>query len=149
DLEVDSRFAMPARDGPRSIRRGGSQARCKRTIVRVEVQCETSHGCPCSTMTSIPNGGEPLMRMRARLFRHARLPGDDESVSVAHQRGLDFIERMFPLRVLGLGLGFFMVAAVLYHNGAALPIWALLVFNGFGWPHLARWLARRSEDPRR
>jgi diguanylate cyclase len=60
-----------------------------------------------------------------------------------------FVERVFRLRALGLGLGFFVIAAVLYENGAAPWTWALLALNGFLWPHLARQFALHGADPER
>lgn len=60
-----------------------------------------------------------------------------------------FVERVFHLRVLGLGLGFFVVGAVLRENGAGPLAWALLVADAFLWPHVARLLAARSVDPDR
>jgi diguanylate cyclase len=60
-----------------------------------------------------------------------------------------FVERVFRLRALGLGLGFFVIAAVLYENGAAPWTWALLAINGFLWPHLARQFALHGADPER
>jgi diguanylate cyclase len=60
-----------------------------------------------------------------------------------------FVERIFRLRALGLGLGFFVVAGVLHENGAEPWVWALLVVDGFLWPHLARRLALGSSDPER
>jgi len=60
-----------------------------------------------------------------------------------------FVERIFRLRALGLGLGFFVVAAVFYQNGADPLTWTLLVGDAFVWPHLARRLALRSPDPER
>ena len=58
-----------------------------------------------------------------------------------------FVIRVHGLRTLGLGLGFFPVAAVFWQNGEPLLLWALLLVNGFAWPHLARWLAVRSATP--
>ncbi len=58
-----------------------------------------------------------------------------------------FVRRVHGLRTLGLGLGFFAVAAVFRQNGEPLLLWALLLTNGFAWPHLARWLAVRSTTP--
>jgi len=60
-----------------------------------------------------------------------------------------FVERVFQLRALGLGLGFFVIAAVLYENGAPPWTWALLAINGFLWPHLARQFALHGADPER
>ena len=60
-----------------------------------------------------------------------------------------FVERIFRLRALGLGLGFFVVAAVLYQNGAPPWTWVLLAIDGFLWPHLARQISLSSADPER
>lgn len=60
-----------------------------------------------------------------------------------------FVERIFRLRALGLGLGFFAVAGVLGENGAAPWVWTLLVINCGLWPHLARQFALHSADPER
>lgn len=70
--------------------------------------------------------------------------GGAHSASGETQR---FIDRMRTLRALGVGLGFFVVAGVFYTNEANPLAWALLAFNGFIWPHLAWYLARRSPDP--
>jgi diguanylate cyclase len=59
------------------------------------------------------------------------------------------VERIFRLRALGLGLGFFVVAGVLLQNGAQPWTWVLLAINGFLWPHIARQLALNSADPER
>ena len=72
------------------------------------------------------------------LPRHAALSVDRER---------RFVMRVHGLRTLGLGLGFFPVAAVFWQNGEPLLLWALLLVNGFVWPHLARWLAARSATP--
>ncbi len=65
----------------------------------------------------------------------------------ARARALRFVAASHALRTAGLGLGFFMVAAVFWHHGAALPVWTLLAINGFVWPHLARMLSQCSADP--
>lgn len=59
-----------------------------------------------------------------------------------------FVGRMHRMRTLGLGLGALPIASVLHENDAPAAIWAALLFNGFLWPHLAWWWARRSPDPR-
>ncbi len=69
--------------------------------------------------------------------------------SRSRERGLAFARRMHGPRALGLGLGFFCVASVFHQNGAHPLAWALLAFNGFAWPHVARLLAVRSRDPYR
>lgn len=55
---------------------------------------------------------------------------------------------MYPMRMLGLGLGALSIASVLYENHAPPLQWWLLLCNGYLWPHLAWWLARRSREPR-
>jgi diguanylate cyclase len=66
----------------------------------------------------------------------------------ARSRSLGFVDRIHLMRTLGLGLGVVPVASVLYQNGAAWYVWALLLANGYVWPHVAWRLARRSDDPR-
>jgi diguanylate cyclase len=60
---------------------------------------------------------------------------------------LSFAVRAHRLRTLGLGLGALAVAGVFHQNGASWQIWALLLFNGFVWPHLARLISSYSDDP--
>lgn len=60
-----------------------------------------------------------------------------------------FVERVFRLRALGLGLGFFAVAGVLLDHGAPPWVWTLLAIDAFLWPHLARQFALRGTDPER
>jgi diguanylate cyclase len=69
--------------------------------------------------------------------------------SRGREEGLAFARRMHGPRTLGLGLGFFCVASVLYQHGANPVTWAVLALNGFLWPHLARLIAIRSRDPYR
>ena len=71
------------------------------------------------------------------------------SLMESESRPSRFVERIFRLRALGLGLGFFVVAGVLHENGAEPWTWTLLVVNGFLWPHLARRIALHSADPER
>ena len=61
--------------------------------------------------------------------------------------GLSFAKRIYLPRSIGLGIGFFCVAAGLWPLYSTPWLWALLVFNGFLWPHLAYQLARRSAAP--
>jgi len=67
----------------------------------------------------------------------------------SREEGLAFARRMHGPRMLGLGLGFFCVASVLWQNGAGPVTWAALAGNGFLWPHVARLIATRSRDPYR
>jgi len=59
------------------------------------------------------------------------------------------VERIFRLRVLGLGLGFFVVAGAFYENGARPFAWMLLVAHAFVWPLFARRMALDSPDSER
>lgn len=59
------------------------------------------------------------------------------------------VERIFRLRVLGLGLGFFAVGGALLDHGAPAWAWMLLAIDGFLWPHLARQFALHDADPER
>ncbi|WP_033111713.1 diguanylate cyclase [Dickeya dadantii] len=63
--------------------------------------------------------------------------------------GLAFARRVYTPRIIGLGLGFFCVSAVLYGQTQPVWVWGALFFNGFLWPHLALWLTRRAGDPMR
>jgi hypothetical protein len=60
-----------------------------------------------------------------------------------------FARQIYPLRVLGLGLGFLCVAGTLQEVGAPAWGWVVLVLHGFAWPHLAFWWASSSHKPRR
>ncbi|MCE4054254.1 diguanylate cyclase [Pseudomonas sp. Au-Pse12] len=62
-------------------------------------------------------------------------------------RGLSFARRIYRPRIIGLGIGGISVFAALYP--LALPgwTWALLLFNGLLWPHLAYQLSTRSTFP--
>jgi diguanylate cyclase len=60
-----------------------------------------------------------------------------------------FPRQAYPLRVLGLSLGMLCVGGTLAATGAPAWAWALLLLHGLGWPHLARWRALRSANPRR
>lgn len=61
--------------------------------------------------------------------------------------GLSFARRIYLPRCIGLGIGFFCVAAGLWPLEPAPWLWALLLFNGFLWPHLAFQVARRAASP--
>lgn len=64
-------------------------------------------------------------------------------------KGRRFVERSYRLRVAGLGLGFFCVASVFAQQHRGMVLWALLVFHGFIWPHVARRAALACEVPYR
>ncbi|EON11150.1 diguanylate cyclase [Pandoraea sp. SD6-2] len=66
-------------------------------------------------------------------------------------KGKRFVRRIYRLRTIGLGIGFFCVAGVFYRHEPSTPLWlwALLIFNGFIWPHLACVLALSRPVPYR
>ena len=55
--------------------------------------------------------------------------------------------RIYPLRVLGMGLGGAVAAVVLWERQASLTAWVVMAMLAFAWPHVAYLLARRSPDP--
>jgi diguanylate cyclase len=64
-------------------------------------------------------------------------------------KGLSFARRIYLPRAIGLGIGLFSVAAALYPLNMPAWLWALLLFNGFVWPHLAYQWSTRSAFPYR
>jgi len=63
--------------------------------------------------------------------------------------GRGFPRRVYPARVIGVGLGFISVAGVFVSAGAPPWVWLLLTLNGFVWPHIAFVSARHAADPSR
>ncbi len=64
-------------------------------------------------------------------------------------KGLSFARRIYLPRAIGLGVGFFSVGAALYPLNMPTWLWALLLFNGFLWPHVAYQWSTRSAFPYR
>lgn len=58
-----------------------------------------------------------------------------------------FAKRLYLPRVLGSAVGFCAVGAVVYSWETPLWIWVLLVFQGFVWPHIAFFRARKVAVP--
>ena len=56
---------------------------------------------------------------------------------------------IYPLRMLGMGLGALLVGSVLYDNQSPAWMWWLLAVTALGWPQLACLHARHSADPYR
>lgn len=56
---------------------------------------------------------------------------------------------IYPLRMLGMGLGGLLLGSVLHGNQSPAWMWWLLTTVSLGWPHLAYLLARHSHDPYR
>lgn len=63
------------------------------------------------------------------------------------QKGLSFARRMYLPRSIGLGIGFFAVAAALYPSHPPAWVWIAMIAHGYGWPHMAYLLAKRSRQP--
>jgi len=64
-------------------------------------------------------------------------------------RGRGFVRRAYLPRIIGLGLGFFCVAGVFWHQPTPWWQWALLITIDFFWAHVAYQLAVRSSNPYR
>lgn len=54
--------------------------------------------------------------------------------------------RVYPYRVIGVGLAALAVAVVLWEQGAGPMRWSLCMLIGLGWPHLAFQWSQRSAD---
>ena len=67
---------------------------------------------------------------------------------VSHEgRGHSFAKRIYWVRSLGVGIGFFSVAATMYPLHPPLWVWAVMLCNAIIWPPIALWLATRSRQP--
>jgi diguanylate cyclase len=66
--------------------------------------------------------------------------------SASRQR---FVDRVYRLRTVGLGLGSLAVGSALYQNDAPLAFWILLIADGLLWPHIAHRIASGGSDPSR
>lgn len=62
---------------------------------------------------------------------------DDPPPEALIGKGVRFVKRIYLLRTIGLGVGFFCVAAAFVQQPVAWPLWALLVFHGYLWPQVA------------
>lgn len=60
--------------------------------------------------------------------------------------GVPLATRLYKTRTLGLTLGFACVAFGMSALNPPLWVWALMLINGFVWPHLAYQWARRSAN---
>lgn len=57
--------------------------------------------------------------------------------------------RIYPLRILGMGLGGMVAGVVLWERNASMMAWIGMVLPAFVWPHVAYLLTRHSKDPYR
>ena len=62
-------------------------------------------------------------------------------------KGLSFVRRIYLPRIIGLGIGLFSVMAAIAPLNPPQWAWALLLFNGLLWPHVAYQWALRSATP--
>ncbi|WP_206617392.1 diguanylate cyclase [Pseudomonas alkylphenolica] len=62
-------------------------------------------------------------------------------------KGLSFVRRIYPPRIVGLGIGMLSVMAGISTLDMAPWVWGLLLFNGLVWPHMAFLLARHAKTP--
>src|SRR3546814_6616910 len=69
--------------------------------------------------------------------------GAPRSVSRPHR---PLYRTVYPFRILGMGLSSLPVGVVLVQQQAGAMAWALLLFSGLLWPHMARWRSQRSEE---
>ncbi len=63
------------------------------------------------------------------------------------RRGLGFVWRVYPARILGLLLCTLVVAVGIYPMAPPLWLWLLMLANGLLWAHVALWMALRSRNP--
>src|SRR5471032_3428572 len=62
-------------------------------------------------------------------------------------KGLSFARRIYKPRIIGLGIGCISVIGALYPLAMPGWVWALLIFNGYAWAHVAYQLSTRSQFP--
>ena len=65
------------------------------------------------------------------------------------EEGQRFARRMYLPRALGLALGGICIGGGLWEQNAPAWVWALMLLNTLGAPHLAYWRAMRSKNPYR
>ncbi len=97
---------------------------------------------------------ERLARLREfvdpfALFRQRPGGSADAPPEALIGKGVRFVQRIYLLRTIGLGIGFFCVAAAFVQHPVPWPLWALLVFHGYLWPQIARAWALKSDIPYR
>src|SRR3546814_17628220 len=72
--------------------------------------------------------------------------GAPRSVSRPHR---PLYRTVYPFRILGMGLSSLPVGVVLVQQQPGALPWALLLFSGLLWPHMARWRSQRSPNQER
>jgi diguanylate cyclase len=110
---------------------------------------------PRSAAVTRDSAAHPSGRRGPRLVDVSQAEAVNESqpmtlvIEPTRDHGLRFARRIHAPRTLGLALGFLCVFATLYEHGAPTWVMALLVLNGFVWPHVAYAIASHSRDPHR
>lgn len=78
------------------------------------------------------------------------VPRDDSGAPRSVRRPRQPLYRtVYPFRILGMALSSLPVGVVLARQQASATWWALLLFTGLLWPHLALWRSMRSRDQER
>ncbi|WPN97088.1 diguanylate cyclase [Pseudomonas sp. MUP55] len=62
-------------------------------------------------------------------------------------KGLSFAKRIYTPRIIGLGVGCISVIGAMYPLSLPGWVWALLLFNGYAWAHVAYLMSTRSTSP--
>ncbi|MET0123864.1 MAG: diguanylate cyclase [Pseudomonas caspiana] len=62
-------------------------------------------------------------------------------------RGRSFAKRIYWVRSVGVGIGFFSVAATMYPLHPPAWVWAVMLCNSIIWPPIALWLATSARQP--
>jgi diguanylate cyclase len=73
------------------------------------------------------------------------MAADDKAV----EEGRRFARRMYLPRAIGLALGAICIGGGFWEQAAPAWLWALMLANTLGAPHLALWLSMRSRNPYR
>ena len=103
-----------------------------------------------------PHSNQPSTRMRLQsllsllsLLQIRQALGDARAPEELIGKGVRFVERIYRLRIFGLSIGFFCVTAAFQQNPAPWPLWVLLCFHGYLWPHVAYVVALKNSIPYR
>lgn len=83
------------------------------------------------------------------LYRPRQARSGDAATALLAGKGVRFVQRIYRLRVIGLGVGFFCVAAGFVQHPVPWPLWLLVIAHGYVWPHVARLWALKSRIPYR
>lgn len=62
-------------------------------------------------------------------------------------KGRSFAKRIYWARSVGVGIGFFSVAATMYPLHPPAWVWAVMLCNAIVWPPIALWLATSARQP--